>query len=97
MSARYEWVDVEHPFFGMTYVAPGGCVEGHDTEPCDDCSPCEDGEPCCNLECTAGDECRTDTGAIVVSYDEAIVLTGSAAALRAFAERILRIVPKEGI
>jgi len=93
MSTRYEWGNLAHPFLSIGYVPDGGCAADHDG-PCGDCSACEDGQPCPDDRC--GDECLVTGGAIVLGFDEAMVIEGSTDQLRALARTILRLVPDEG-
>lgn len=78
MSVRFEWIAADHPFLGVHYVEPGHFV--------DDDEPDVIGAP--GLA-----EGKTERGAVVISYDEAVVLDGTPAQLWALVDRISAALP----
>lgn len=69
MSTRVEWVDMDHPFFGMGWVQAGAPV-------LDDSEDEEDMVPAGNV-------------ALVLSYDEVVVLIGTPEVMRERLQRAL--------
>jgi hypothetical protein len=83
MSTRYEWVDLDHPFFGVDVVEAGESVAD-----CED----EDAHP---DECGCAEEDLVPEGkvALVLSYDEVVVLVGEPARLRSFLLQAHNMLP----
>lgn len=81
MSTRYEWISLSHPFLGVQYVEAGHSVDGE--------------EEAIGAPSEFDHERVTDVGAIVVFYDEAVVIEGTQDQLKDFALRILEIVPDD--
>lgn len=83
MSTRYEWAHADH--LTPAYVEPGHFPDGEAPD-------LDNYEPGTTAEQIDG--VVTD-GAIVLSYDEALVIEGGPDALRNLAHRILAALPSE--